>query len=120
MSDAVTVRASDTRHDTVMAKSADSHVIIGHGPLLRTPTSRGERLGMAATREYTADMVRELNDRHDWRWPLYWMVDADAHTVDAWTPEATSPRIERETLIWRPADASVPFMLRLAELFQPI
>jgi Uma2 family endonuclease len=186
-------------------------------------------MSMAATREYTAEMVRELNDRHDWRWPryetvdgellvtpaprkwhqevvdrlafalrlylrhervghpftspadiswgvkklvqpdvfvvpleearkdewtevrhlllavevlspgsaradrvvkrrlyqregvpLYWMVDADAHTVDIWTPEATSSHTEHEMLVWHPADASAAFMLPLAELFQPI
>jgi Uma2 family endonuclease len=52
--------------------------------------------------------------------PLYWMVDADAHTADIWTSRATLPRVEREMLIWRPAGALAPFTLALAELFQPI
>ena len=49
--------------------------------------------------------------------PLYWVIDADARTADVWTPDALEPRTERETLIWTPAGAAMPFTLPLAELF---
>ena len=52
--------------------------------------------------------------------PLYWVVDADAHAIEVWTPEAREPRIERETLVWHPVGASAPFTLALAELFRSI
>ena len=49
--------------------------------------------------------------------PLYWVIDADARTAEIWTPDALEPRTERETLIWTPAGAAMPFTLRLGELF---
>ena len=52
--------------------------------------------------------------------PLYWVVDADAHAIAVWTPEARAPRIERETLVWHPVGASAPFMHSVGELFRPI
>jgi Uncharacterized protein conserved in cyanobacteria len=51
--------------------------------------------------------------------PLYWVVDADARSVETWTPEAREPRTERETLTWYPVGASEQFTLPLADLFQP-
>jgi Uma2 family endonuclease len=52
--------------------------------------------------------------------PLYWIIDADAHTAEVWTPHARDARLEREVLAWHPEGASEPFMLPLAELFQPL
>jgi len=54
------------------------------------------------------------------RVPVYWLVDADAHTVEAWTPDARFPTIERERLVWEPEGAAQPCVLELAELFKPI
>jgi len=52
--------------------------------------------------------------------PLYWIVDADAHVVEVWTPDVRFPRIERETMTWQPDGAREPFVLQLAELFREI
>ena len=52
--------------------------------------------------------------------PLYWVVDADAHAVEVWTPDARFPTVERARLVWRPAGATTPFALELVELFRPI
>lgn len=52
--------------------------------------------------------------------PLYWIVDADAHTVEVWTPDAHFPAVERELLTWHPAPDAPPFAYPLAELFQPL
>ncbi|WP_284349897.1 Uma2 family endonuclease [Roseisolibacter agri] len=51
---------------------------------------------------------------------LYWIVDADAHTVEVWTPDVHFPSVERETLTWQPAPDAAPFVYPLAELFQPL
>ena len=52
--------------------------------------------------------------------PLYWIVDADARTVEVWEADDEAPRIEREILTWHPAGARAPFALPLAELFRPV
>lgn len=52
--------------------------------------------------------------------PLYWVIDADARTVEIWTPLDHFPRMETERLIWKANEASRPFEMRLAELLKPI
>ncbi len=52
--------------------------------------------------------------------PVYWVVDADRHEVEVWTPEATFPTLERERVTWQPAGAVEPIVLELSELFRPI
>ena len=52
--------------------------------------------------------------------PVYWIVDADARTVEVWTPEATFPLVEREHLVWHPPGADAPLLLTVEELFRPI
>ena len=52
--------------------------------------------------------------------PLYWIVDADAQTVEVWTPDAHFPHVEREALTWQPAPDAAPFAYPLADLFQPL
>jgi len=52
--------------------------------------------------------------------PLYWTVDGDEQGVEVWTPGAEFPGVERERIVWHPAEASQPFTLKLAELFRPV
>ncbi len=52
--------------------------------------------------------------------PFYWIVDGDERQVEVWTPEAKRPVVERERVVWRPADEARPFTLALEELFRPI
>jgi Uma2 family endonuclease len=52
--------------------------------------------------------------------PQYWVVDADEHFVEVWTPDATFPTVERETVVWNPDGSAEPFVLTLRELFHPI
>ena len=47
----------------------------------------------------------------------YWIVDADTHHVEVWTPESQFPRVEAQRLTWSPAKASPPLIIELAELF---
>lgn len=54
------------------------------------------------------------------RAPAYWIVDADEHFVEVWTPEAALPTVEREQLKWLPAEAGDPFVPRVPELFRPL
>ena len=49
----------------------------------------------------------------------YLIVDP-VGTVEVWTPDATFPAIEWETVRWQPAGAAGPFSLSRTELFQPI
>jgi Uma2 family endonuclease len=52
--------------------------------------------------------------------PAYWIVDADAHQIEVWTPDLTFPSLERERLTWQPEGAAEPFALELSVLFRPI
>lgn len=52
--------------------------------------------------------------------PLYWIVDPDNKSVEAWTPEATLPTVERERVVWEPEGAREALTIELDELFRPI
>jgi Uma2 family endonuclease len=54
------------------------------------------------------------------RVPLSWVIDADQHSVEVWTPVDPFPRQESEELVWTPAGASVSFRIELADLFRPL
>lgn len=51
------------------------------------------------------------------RVPLYWVIDPDAESVEAWRPDDERPQLIRDALHWQPAGASAPFTLPLAALF---
>jgi len=47
-----------------------------------------------------------------------WIVDADAHQVEVWTPGARFPTVETEQVSWRPEAAAEPVVvIKLSELF---
>jgi Uma2 family endonuclease len=50
----------------------------------------------------------------------YWMVDPEERLIEAWAPDAVFPRIEHETLRWRPAGAVTELVLTLDTLFAPL
>jgi len=50
--------------------------------------------------------------------PLYWLVDADARTVEVWTPEAHFPATEQHEIRWHPDGAREPMVIQLEELFR--
>ena len=52
--------------------------------------------------------------------PLYWIVDADAHQVEVWTPEVRFPTVERAYAVWSPEAAREPCVVALPELFRPL
>jgi Uma2 family endonuclease len=52
--------------------------------------------------------------------PLYWIVDPDQKLVEVWTPEDQFPKVERESVKWKPEGVEEEFVLDLEELFQPI
>jgi Uma2 family endonuclease len=54
------------------------------------------------------------------RIPAYWIVDADARSVEVWTPDVRFPAVETERLTWQPAQATNPLVIELAELFRPL
>ena len=48
---------------------------------------------------------------------MFWIVDADARRVEAWTPLADDCVVQATVIRWHPAGASVAFEMSLAELF---
>jgi hypothetical protein len=67
-----------------------------------------------------ADRFTKRRLYQDVRIPAYWIVDADAHEVEFWTPDVRFPFIERERLVWHPAGATNGCEIDLAQLFRPI
>jgi Uma2 family endonuclease len=52
--------------------------------------------------------------------PLYWVIDGERRTADAWTPDDDAPRAVGEALVWHPAGAAEAVTLALGELFRPL
>jgi len=52
--------------------------------------------------------------------PTYWIVDADAQSVEVWTVEDRFPTVCTETVEWKPIDAGEPLVVDLADLFRPL
>ena len=52
--------------------------------------------------------------------PLYWIIDADAHEVEGWTPKLRFPVVERERVVWAPEGAREPCVVELQDLFRPL
>jgi Uma2 family endonuclease len=50
----------------------------------------------------------------------YWLVDGDERLMEVWSPEAERPVVERDRLVWRPAEATKHLSIVLEELFRPI
>ncbi|MGQ0640463.1 MAG: Uma2 family endonuclease [Gemmatimonadaceae bacterium] len=67
-----------------------------------------------------ADRFTKRKLYQDVRIPVYWVVDADAHEIEVWTPEVLFPTVERERVIWAPLGASQPLIIECSELFKPI
>jgi Uma2 family endonuclease len=49
--------------------------------------------------------------------PLYWVVDPDGASVEAWTPDATAPSPRETPVHWLPAGTDVPFIMSAADVF---
>ena len=49
----------------------------------------------------------------------YWVVDLDEKVIEAWTPDATLPAVEREQVVWRPAGATDALVIPIAEILPP-
>lgn len=51
------------------------------------------------------------------RVPVYWVIDIEKRRAEVWTPDATFPIPQTETLTWRPAGVDVPLVVNVAALF---
>jgi Uma2 family endonuclease len=67
-----------------------------------------------------ADRFTKRRLYQDVRIPAYWIVDADEHFVEIWTPDTTLPKVERERVEWRPARSADALVLSVADLFRPL
>jgi len=67
-----------------------------------------------------ADRFTKRRLYQDMQVPAYWIVDADEHYMEIWTPEASLPRVARDRVEWRPAGAADSFVLSVPELFRPL
>ena len=52
--------------------------------------------------------------------PQYWIVDADARTVERWLPNDSAPETFVETLEWQPDAAVVPLVIDLPGYFDRV
>lgn len=52
--------------------------------------------------------------------PAYWVVDPDHRQVEVWTPDATTPTPERDTVRWYPDPSVPPLDIDLRLLFKPL
>jgi len=67
-----------------------------------------------------ADRFTKRRLYQEMRVPAYWIVEPDEHLIEVWTPAAASPVVERERVVWLPAEAREPLVLEVPELFRPI
>jgi Uma2 family endonuclease len=49
-----------------------------------------------------------------------WLVDTEHGCIERWTPSATRPVIEGNTLVWAPVAGAPAFTLEVASLFAPL
>ncbi len=56
-------------------------------------------------------------ERYFERTAEYWIVDADARTVEVWRRGAARAEVPREALVWRPRPGVPALTISLAELF---
>ena len=52
--------------------------------------------------------------------PDYWVVDGDAETFEVWQPRDERPAVLDQELVWRPAGATEPFVLDVAQFFRDV
>lgn len=67
-----------------------------------------------------ADLFTKRRLYQEVRIPAYWIVDADARSVEVWTPDVRFPAVENEQLTWQPVNAVTPLEIKLADLFRPL
>lgn len=48
-----------------------------------------------------ADRITKRRLFQEQRIPEYWIVDTDRRHVEVWTPDAATPTVERDRLLWR-------------------
>ena len=52
--------------------------------------------------------------------PDYWIVDAEARTIERWRPEDEHPDVLRETIEWRPDPAYPALVIDLERYFADV
>ena len=52
--------------------------------------------------------------------PEYWIVDADARTIDRWRPSDERPEVLSEALVWQPETDVAPLPIDLVQYFTEV
>jgi Uma2 family endonuclease len=65
-----------------------------------------------------ADRFTKRRLYQEQRIPAYWIIDIENRQVEAWTPDALFPVVERDRLTWRHPAAAAECVIELAELFR--
>jgi Uma2 family endonuclease len=52
--------------------------------------------------------------------PLFWIIDADQQSAEAWTPGVRFPAVTVTELRWHPPGAQSEFLMPLGELFRSV
>jgi Uma2 family endonuclease len=49
----------------------------------------------------------------------YWIVDIESRAAEIWTPDATTPQIERQQLVWHPQGTAERLVIPLNDILPP-
>lgn len=71
-----------------------------------------------STSRYDRFTKRRVYQEHGVPW--YWIVDIQARAAEIWTPDATSPTLEQERLVWHPLGAAGPLVIPLRDILPPV
>ena len=98
-------------------------------PLMRNgrPPERFSDVGVLLLAVEVLSPSTQRTDRHSKRAlyqhenvPDYWIVDADARTIEHWTLGQTVPHVHTRTLAWRPVSAHEPLEIDVVQYFRSV
>ena len=67
-----------------------------------------------------ADRFTKRRLYQEQRIPSYWIVDIDQLLVEVWTPDAATPFVERDRLVWRHPELDTDCVVELLQIFREL